>query len=155
MTRISSIIGINSNTNIAFRSNYQTLPNKSDSVNNDKVSEKYLDNLAMINAPAIKKVDNKPAKEQNYKNNLRSMIRNNESVMLAIVPRIFNAKDLDGDDRISIKKGEQVGTFLNAIERLDELKADGFNTIHILPIILPERKMQWEQPALFIHLLNL
>ena len=62
------------------------------------------------------------------------MIQNNQSVMLAIVPRIFNAKDLNGDDRISIKSGEQVGTFLNAIDRLDELKSDGFNTIHILPI---------------------
>ena len=110
---------------------YQTTPN---TVNNNKASEKYLDNLAMINAPAVKKVDNKKTEIQPYKNNLRSMIRNNESVMLAIVPRIFNAKDLNGDDRISIKDGEIVGTFLNAIDRLDEVKADGFNTIHILPI---------------------
>ena len=110
---------------------YQTTPN---TVNNNKASEKYLDNLAMINTPAVKKVDNKKTEIQPYKNNLRSMIRNNESVMLAIVPRIFNAKDLNGDDRISIKDGETVGTFLNAIDRLDEVKADGFNTIHILPI---------------------
>ena len=124
---------------IAFRAvnakdagNYQTSPivEKRD----DKVTEKYLDNLAVINAPAVKKVDSNKIENKPYKNNLRSMIRNNESVMLAIVPRIFNAKDLNGDDRISRKNGEQVGTFLNAIERLDEVKADGFNTIHILPI---------------------
>ena len=108
---------------------YQTTP-----IANNKATEKYLDNLAIINTPAVKKVENKKTDIKPYKNNLRSMIRNNESVMLAIVPRIFNAKDLDGDDRISIKKGEKVGTFLNAIERLDEVKADGFNTIHILPI---------------------
>ena len=110
---------------------HQTKPSE---IANNKASEKYLDNLAMINTPAVKKIENKKADVQPYKNNLRSMIRNNESVMLAIVPRIFNAKDLNGDDRISIKNGETVGTFLNAIERLDEVKADGFNTIHILPI---------------------
>ena len=117
----------------AFRGEYHSSPAKNN--NQDaKITEKYLDNLAMINAPAVKKVENKAVKTQPYHNNLRSMIRNNESVTLAIVPRIFNAKDLNGDDRISIKNGEQVGTFLNAIERLDEVKEDGFNTIHILPI---------------------
>lgn len=134
---ILSVNGISFNNRInnytAFRSEYLTSPAKTEPKDN-KTSEKYLDNLAMINAPAVKKVDNKKAENKPYKNNLRSMIQNNESVMLAIVPRIFNAKDLNGDDRISIKSGEQVGTFLNAIDRLDELKADGFNTIHVLPI---------------------
>ena len=119
---------------IAFKSQNQTNPIKTEEKVNDKVTEKYLDNLAMINAPVVKRVSDKKIDVQPYENNLRSMIRNNESVMLAIVPRIFNAKDLDGDDRISIKNGEKVGTFLNAIDRLDELKEDGFNTIHILPI---------------------
>ena len=124
--------GVNS---LTFQSqNYQTAPIKKEQNNRSKANENYLDNLAMINAPAVKRIEINQQTEKPYNNNLRSMIRNNESVMLAIVPRIFNAKDLDGDDRISIKKGEQVGTFLNAIERLDELKADGFNTIHILPI---------------------
>lgn len=129
-------IGAGTVNNMTFRSlNYQTSPIKTESKENSRVTEKYLDNLAMVNAPVVKKADNKKTtKTEPYHNNLRSMIRNNESVMLAIVPRIFNAKDLNGDDRISIKSGEQVGTFLNAIERLDELKADGFNTIHILPI---------------------
>jgi len=121
------------NNYMAFRGEYHTSPVKTEA-KDSKVSEKYLDNLAMINTPAVKKVDDKKAENKPYSNNLRSMIRNNESVMLAIVPRIFNAKDLDGNDRISLKKGEQVGTFLNAIDRLDEVKKDGFNTIHILPI---------------------
>jgi hypothetical protein len=71
-----------------------------------RVTEQYLDNLAAINAPVVTKADKKQTEIQPYKNNLRSMIRNNESVMLAIIPRIFNAKDLNGDDRISIKSGE-------------------------------------------------
>ena len=100
----------------------------------NKVSQMYLENLAMINAPSVKKVDNKIFENRPYQNNLRSMIKNNESVMLAIIPRTFTAQDLNGDDRISIKNGEKVGTFLSAIDRLDELKKDGINTIHILPI---------------------
>ena len=134
MIKIASL-NLNKVNSLTFQSqNYQTAPIKKEQNNRSKANENYLDNLAMINTPAVKMVERNKQKEKLYKNNLRSMIRNNESVMLAIVPRIFNAKDLDGDDRISIKKGEQVGTFLNAIERLDELKADGFNTIHILPI---------------------
>ncbi len=103
-------------------------------VNNHAVSEKYLDNIAMINAPAVKKVKNNKSNKFQYKNDLRTLIRNNESVMLAIIPRVFTAVDLNGDDRISLKSGEKVGTFLSAITRLDELKNDGINTIHILPI---------------------
>ena len=131
IAKISPIMFYGTNAAGINKTKYQTPPS---TVKDDKVSEKYLDNLAVINAPAVKKVEAKNTTNGTYKNNLRSMIRNNESFMLAIVPRIFNAKDLNGDDRISIKSGEQVGTFLNAIDRLDELKADGFNTIHVLPI---------------------
>ena len=65
------------------------------------------------------------------------MIQNNESVMLAIVPRTFTAEDLNGDEKISIKNGEKNGTLLSAISRLDELKEDGINTIHLLPLHPP------------------
>ena len=134
MTILVNGIGVNNINNLmVFRGEYHTAPKKT-AISDEKVTDKYLNNLAMINAPAVKKIDNKNSEAIQYKNNLRSMIRNNESVMLAIVPRIFNAKDLNGDDRISLKSGEKVGTFLNAIERLDEIKNDGFNTIHILPI---------------------
>lgn len=141
MTQIYSISGArvnNSYSQIIFKNLHQTSPIKTN--NQDNINEKYLDNLAAINAPAVKKVSDKKESEQQYKNNLRSMIQNNESVMLAIVMRLFNSKDLNGDDRISIKNGEQVGTFLNAIERLDEVKEDGFNTIHLLPIHPTGRK---------------
>ena len=101
----------------------------------------YLKSVAAANAPAVTKVNlNAKAAEEPYHNNLRSMIQNNESVMIAIAPRTFTAQDLNGDEKISLSEGEKAGTFLSAIDRLDELKEDGFNTIHILPIHPPGKK---------------
>lgn len=94
----------------------------------------YLNNMALINTPAVKKVESTP-KIINYHNDLRTLFKNNQAKILAIVPRTFNAKDLNGNDYID--GNEQHGTFLNAIERLDEVKAAGFNTFHVLPISTP------------------
>lgn len=94
----------------------------------------YLNNIALINAPAVKKVETTP-KIINYHNDLRTLFKNNQAKILAIVPRTFNAKDLNGNDYID--GNEQHGTFLNAIERLDEVKAAGFNTFHVLPVSTP------------------
>lgn len=104
------------------------------------VSAKYLENLARLNAPAVKKIDLAAANKAPYKNNLRTMIQNNQAVMMAIVPRTFTAQDLNGDDKVTLSTGEKCGTLLSAISRLDELKADGINTIHILPIHPPGKK---------------
>ncbi len=104
------------------------------------VSAKYLENLARLNAPAVKKIDLAAANKAPYKNNLRTMIQNNQAIMLAIVPRTFTAQDLNGDDKVTLSTGEKCGTLLSAISRLDELKADGINTIHILPIHPPGKK---------------
>ncbi len=114
--------------------------NKLPEATDRNLSSKYLDNLALINAPAVKKVDLNPHKQLPYKNNLRTMIQNNEAVTLAIVPRTFTAQDLNGDDKVTLCTGEKNGTFLSAISRLDELKKDGINTIHILPIHPPGKK---------------
>ena len=55
-----------------------------------------------------------------------------------MIPRTFNAQDVDGNEYIT---GNEVhGTFLNAIERLDEIKAQGFNTLHVLPINAPGKE---------------
>ena len=114
---------------------------KDDSPNNgDIVIAEYLQFSAMANVPLVNKIVTKGLPKLEYKNNLRSMIQNNESVMLAIAPRTFTAKDLDGDEKVSLSKGEKPGTLLSAIERLDELKDDGINTIHILPIHPPGMK---------------
>ena len=101
---------------------------------------RYLENQAQINKPSVNRpgaVDSIGSAPANYKNNLRTMFRDNKAVILAIVPRIFTAQDKDGDERIELNRGEKAGTFLSAIDRLDEIKAEGFNTFHILPIHPP------------------
>lgn len=97
--------------------------------------EKFLNNSAAINKPLVNKVDSSVIEQKPYKNDFRTLIRNNEAKILAILPRIFNAKDENGNEYID--GNEQHGTFLNAIERLDEVKEHGFNTLHILPIHPP------------------
>ena len=104
-------------------------PTKQSTSENSGLLSSYLNNLALINIPAI----NKPQEiVSNYKNNLKTLFNNNEAKILAIIPRTFNAKDLNGNEYID--GNEQHGTFLNAIDRLDEVKDQGFNTLHILPI---------------------
>ena len=70
--------------------------------------------------------------DEKWNNDLRSLFLQNKSIMYALNIRTFNAKDKNGDELID--ENEESGNFLNAIERLDELKALGINTIHVLPI---------------------
>ena len=105
----------------------------------------YLDNQAMINAPAVNKPEGtsnveegKPVKKMLYTNDLRTLFRNCDAKILAIIPRIFNAKDKNGNEYID--GNEEHGTFKNAIDRLDEVKEDGFNTLHVLPVHPPGTK---------------
>ena len=69
---------------------------------------------------------------ENYQNNLRELLTSNKANILAIIPRIMNAKDLDGNELI--QGNEESGNFVNAVDRLDEIKDLGFNTFHMLPI---------------------
>lgn len=69
-----------------------------------------------------------------WNNDLKKLFAKNEAVVLAINIRSFNAKDLNNNDIIELEKGEISGNFINAIDRLDEIKTLGINTIHILPI---------------------
>ena len=109
-----------------------TAPQEQKAVNSGLLNA-YLNNLAMINTPAVTKTET--TAPVNYHNDLKTLFQNNQAKILAIVPRTFNAKDLNGNDYID--GNEQHGTFLNAIERLDEVKASGFNTLHVLPISTP------------------
>lgn len=68
------------------------------------------------------------------KNDLRSMFLNNEAVIFQINMRSFSAVDLDGNGIIEPEKGEKIGNFLSAIDRLDEFKELGVNAIHVMPI---------------------
>ena len=101
----------------------------------------YLENVAKVNSVAV----NKPAEvtkvsetdevKKPYKNDLKTLMLTNSANIMAIVPRIFNSKDMNGNEYID--GSEQCGTFLNAIERLDEMKDLGINTLHVLPINPP------------------
>ena len=102
----------------------------------------YLKNQALINKSGIdslkplQPVENKkPVKKMLYTNDLKTLFRNCDAKILAIIPRIFNAKDTDGNEYIN--GNEDHGTFKNAIERLDEIKDDGYNCLHILPVNTP------------------
>ena len=101
---------------------------------------KFLDNQARINQPAVEsvtKITESNSAPTGYKNNMRSMFMNNEVVMMGIIPRTFTAKDTNGDEMITKAAGEKPGTFLSAIQRLDEIKAQGINSLHVLPIHTP------------------
>lgn len=74
------------------------------------------------------------AQDNGWHNDLRPLFQQNNAIIYGLVIRTFNAKDLDGDGLIETDKCEQVGTFVNAVERLDELKNLGINTLHVLPI---------------------
>ncbi len=63
---------------------------------------------------------------------LRTMFLNNRTVICGINIRNFNAKDTNGDGIID--SDEESGNFINAVERLDEIKAAGVNVLHVLPI---------------------
>ncbi len=74
-----------------------------------------------------------PRPNTGWRNNLKPLFNNNQAVIYALNLRSFGAQDRDRNGRIELEKGES-GTFLSAIRRLDELKAMGVNTIHLLPL---------------------
>ena len=140
MRQINSIL-VNSTTPISYIPAMKGEKKPETKVCVEKTINDYMNSIAAANAPTVSKVSlNNKNNSNNYHNNLRSMIQNNESVMLAIAPRTFTAVDMNGDEKITLSEGEKPGTFLSAIDRLDELKEDGFNTIHILPIHPPGKK---------------
>lgn len=120
-----------------FTNNSQTTSAPSTSLSGSNLISQYLNNVAMINAASINKTEavNNDFQEKPYKNDLRTLFTTNSAKILAIIPRTFNAKDTNGNEFID--SDEVHGTFLNAIDRLDEVKAEGFNTLHVLPINPP------------------
>ncbi len=84
--------------------------------------------LFFINIAAFAETENASDKS------LREMFQNNEAIIYSINLRTFNADDKNGNGIIEFTLGETSGSFINAIDRLDELKELGINTIHLLPI---------------------
>jgi len=72
--------------------------------------------------------------KQFWDNHLRTDFLNNSTVIYAINIRTFNAQDTDRNGIIDFSEGEVSGNFINAINRLEELKQSGINVIHVLPI---------------------
>ena len=73
---------------------------------------RYLEGQARINRPAVDStsvINDVGSAPVNYKNNMRQMFRDNNVVMIGIVPRIFTAKDLNGDEMITKAAGEKPG----------------------------------------------
>ncbi|MBR2068723.1 MAG: hypothetical protein IJ877_03070 [Candidatus Gastranaerophilales bacterium] len=66
--------------------------------------------------------------------NIKEVFKNNSAIIYTVNIRNFNAQDKDLDGLIDPKKGDVKGTFLNALEKLPDLKKEGINTIYLLPI---------------------
>lgn len=98
-------------------------------IDKSNLLQQNLNQLAVLNKP----INLASPQKTEYKNDLRTLFQNNEAKILVILPRTFNAKDVNGNEYIDTPE-EESGTFLNAIKRLDEVKSEGFNTLHILPI---------------------
>ena len=100
------------------------------------ILEKFLQNQsisATVRVSPTSSQANKP-----YKNNLRTMFQNNEATIMGVIIRTLGCKDKVGNELI--REGDERGTFLNAVDRLDELKDLGINTLHVLPIHPPGKK---------------
>lgn len=67
-------------------------------------------------------------------NDLKQLYTSNNAIIYAINIRSFNAKDLNNNGIIEEEQGEERGNFVNAIQRLDDLKSAGINTVMLLPI---------------------
>ena len=79
------------------------------SLGNSGLLSAYLNNMAMINAPVVQKSAKVEKTENsapvNYHNNLRSMFKNNEAKILAIIPRTFSTGFATGYPTKWMEKG--------------------------------------------------
>ena len=97
--------------------------------------ERYLNNQAVSATASVTPASNiKTA----YKNNLRSKFKNNDATIMGIIIRNFGAEDKTGNQLL--RKGDIRGNFNNAVNRLDELKNLGINTLHVLPVNPPGKQ---------------
>ena len=66
--------------------------------------------------------------------NIRELFRNNQAIIYTINIRNFASVDKNFNGIIDLEDGDTKGTFLNAKDKLKTLKAEGINTIYVLPI---------------------
>lgn len=67
-------------------------------------------------------------------NDLRNLFTSNKAIIFAINMRTFNADDKNKNGIIEEELGEKRGSFINAVDRLNELNIMGVNTILLMPI---------------------
>lgn len=146
---------MNSVMNITFRANNNVVAQKENVKQNNVtpviVNETQKQDLpkvssSLLEAYMIKKSNKIAASELKdnkvvWKNDLKTLFQTNQAKILAIIPRTFNASDSsNADGLIQMNLGEKTGKFLNAIEKLDEVRDMGINVLHILPIHTPGHK---------------
>lgn len=68
------------------------------------------------------------------KDDIRDLFKNNSAIIYTINIRNFASFDGDLNGIIEPQKGDKIGTFLSAKDKLEDLKKDGINTIYLLPI---------------------
>ncbi len=120
-------------------------PAENNQTANNKTTEQYSynpkvgQNVIIQNSQILKENKVNPVgftqaqkRVEGYQNDLRDSLTHNRSKILAVIPRIMNAQDTNGNELI---QGDEVhGNFINAVERLDDIKELGFDTLHMLPI---------------------
>lgn len=70
----------------------------------------------------------------NARENLSEQFKTNSAIIYTLNIRNFGSSDNDKDGIIDESKGDIKGTFLNAKDKLAQLKNEGINTIYLLPI---------------------
>ncbi|MGM9993906.1 MAG: hypothetical protein ACI37R_04155 [Candidatus Avigastranaerophilus sp.] len=98
------------------------------------ILERYMQNQGINAALAVTPVNNNQASSV-YHNDLRTKFQNNDAKIMGIIIRNFGAKDKTGNELL--RDGDIRGNFNNAVDRLDELKNMGINTLHVLPVNPP------------------
>lgn len=98
------------------------------------ILERYLQNQGVNAAVAVNTLSTTQSSFE-YHNDLRTRFKNNDAKIMGIIIRNFGAKDKTGNQLL--REGDEKGNFNNAVNRLDELKNLGINTLHVLPINPP------------------
>lgn len=137
LTQISPLTSVQKNQQASKTVSHTATVVSQPQAHGTNVLERFLQNQGVIAATKVNSVSSSGATPV-YKNNLRTRFQNNEATIMGVIIRTLGAKNNVGNQLI--REGDEVGTFKNAVNRLDELKALGINTLHVLPINPPGKQ---------------
>ncbi len=106
--------------------------------NGTNILERFLQNQGISASVQVAPVTNSQTAPVNYKNNLKTKFKNNDAAIMGVIIRNLGAEDKTGNQLI--REGDVKGNFNNAVNRLDELKNLGINTLHVLPVNPPGKE---------------